>query len=188
MGYRRSGGQRDGRSGSSRAVGVRRLGGRWSVVGQSHPNLRRKSHVVSLLVIGSIIGYFVVGAFYARSQAVKVWAEAYEGQRRTTPSTRFADLAKEWDRRDRDRANRDMRERLLWRAVFWPFALPYNAIRGPLFAWSARPVIDRQQRAAQLRADARNWDRLRDTGTPTEKAMAAELADMCRDRAKEIDL
>jgi hypothetical protein len=126
--------------------------------------------MTTLIVLASVLGYLVVGAVYARSRTVSLYQRAKE-------QWRYKDMTME-----------SVRWMIAWRVAFWWFAIPLDVVRGPISRWFSNPITDRQQRAQQLREDARAWDAKRHTGTPAEQAMAAELADMCRARATEIDL
>jgi hypothetical protein len=125
----------------------------------------------TLVVLGCIVGYVLVGAVYARSQAVPAYKRARKG----------------WGY-DEDTRRESVTVQLLWRTIAWPYALIFDAIRGTVRAWYFHDIDDRKQRAEQLREDARSWDRKRHTGTPAERAMAEELARICRERADELDL
>jgi hypothetical protein len=144
--------------------------------------------VNALFVITVIATYVVVGALYARSQTVAVWQRAYAELRKNTTHTWYRDLAAEWEARDRRWADESLLPMLAWRVAFWPYAIVFDALRGPVKNWLVAPVADRRTKAAQLRADAKSWDELRHNGTPVEQAMAADLARLCREWAKDLDL
>lgn len=125
--------------------------------------------MTDLVVFGSIIGYLAIGALYARAQAANIYerhtAAWSGGVERPILAGAF-----------------------LLHILFWPVVMPGTALAPFVGGWFLRPVTDRKERAAQLRADARAWDEKRLTGTPAEREMAQELAKMCRERAREIDL
>lgn len=133
---------------------------------------------VLLVVLGCIAAYFLVGVLYARSQYPRLWQQKRAINQRDFP---FIDGEFEY-------TNREAKEAVLWRIPAWPYAMIYDAVRAPLAQWFTKPLTDRLAYAAQLRADARAWENKRYTGTPAEREMAAELARICRERAKEVDL
>lgn len=124
-----------------------------------------------LAVIGVVVAYFAAGAFYARSQAVP----AYERARK-------AGAYGEDSRRE------SVALQLLWRVVAWPYAIIFDLIRAGVRTWFFSDIDSRKARAEQLREDAEAWDQKRHTGTPAEQAMAAELTELCKQRAKDLDL
>lgn len=126
--------------------------------------------MTTLVVLGSIVAYFVLGAFYARSQALACHARAKE----------------RWGYEEIVATS--VKEQMFWRALAWPYAVPFDLIRGGLGGWFMAPITSRKDRAEQLRADAAAWRAKRYDGTPAEQAMADELARLCDEQAREIDL
>lgn len=132
-----------------------------------------------LLVLASIVGYLTVGALYARSQAVAQYERLRAKHRRTT---QFKDLVDEW-------TQRDIIPVLGARVAFWPFLIPFDAVRGPLRQWLTRPLDERRAEAEQLRKDADVWaSQARSEHDTDKRIMAEELARMLREQAKEVDL
>jgi hypothetical protein len=133
--------------------------------------------MTALIILSCIAAYLVTGAIYARSQAVKAYQRA-----------RGAHLGFS----DSDIAERSRREsvafQLAWRVAAWPYAIVFDLTRHHIRGWFFQDIDTRKQRATQLREDAKGWDEKRYDGTPAEQAMAAELAQMCRQYAKEVDL
>lgn len=123
-----------------------------------------------LIVLGWIVAYLTVGAFYARSQVVGTHKRS----------------RKKWtsDTNVRETVNMVTTFRLL----FWPVFIPFDTFRGPVGAWMRGPVDTRKAHAEQLRKDAQSWRAKQHSGTPAERAMADELARMCEERAREVDL
>jgi hypothetical protein len=118
-----------------------------------------------------MLGYLMMGLLYARSQAVAVHqrtSRAWSGMPTTAREAATMQLA--------------------WRVVLWPYAIWFDALRGPLRRWLFAPVNDRKERAEQLRKDAASWREKLYSGTPAERAMARELVQLCEERAKEVDL
>lgn len=77
---------------------------------------------------------------------------------------------------------------MAWRVICWPYAIFWDLFRGPVSAWFFRPVDARKARADQLREDARSWRSKQHSGTEDERLMAVELARICEDMAREVDL
>lgn len=125
--------------------------------------------MTALIVIGAIASYFAVGALYARSRAVAIYRRhTREWYGDVDPLALFMTFA--------------------WRVLFWPVAVVIDGAKVPVAAWFLRPVRVRKERAKQLRQDAAAWRSKQFNGSPTEREMAAELARLCEDRAKEHDL
>lgn len=124
----------------------------------------------ALVVIGWIIGYLMVGAFYARSQVIGTHRRASD----------------QWS------SPVSVRESVaivsILRVLFWPGFMPMDAFRGPVMTWLRAPIETRKSRAEQLRADAQLWREKQRSGTSAEREMAAELARMCDEQAREVDL
>lgn len=123
-----------------------------------------------LTVLASVVGYLTVGVFYARSQMVGTYRRA-KTQWYSDSSVQSAVTVV-----------------AAFRVFLWPGFLPFDMLRGPVGAWMRAPVDTRRARAAQLREDAAAWRDKRHTGTAAERAMADELARMCEERAREVDL
>ena len=131
--------------------------------------------MTALVVIGCILSYFLVGAVFARSMAASTWKKA---------KAKIA--AESWYTKSiiesRVRGNFAG-----WMTVYffaWPFVGPVAA----LLAFINAPVNDRLERAKKLRADAAMWRDKQRTGTAAERQMAAELARLCEEQAREVDL
>lgn len=131
--------------------------------------------MTALIVLGCIAAYFLVGLLYARSQYLQLWQECRDKLTGDLPLTGHMYL----DGRVKSRA--------AWRVPAWPYALVYDAVRGPVGQWFTKPVTDRQAYAEQLRADAKAWETKRWSGTPAEREMATELARICKERADEVE-
>lgn len=123
-----------------------------------------------LIVLGWIIAYLTVGAFYARSQVIDTYKRSKA----------------EWG--IDSIAHSDVTMVTTFRLLFWPAFVPFDMFRGPVASWMRAPLDTRKDQAARLRKDASAWRDKRYTGTPEERAMADELARMCEERAREVDL
>lgn len=127
--------------------------------------------ITFLTVLGIVLGYFAVGAVYARSQSVRLYKVAKE-------NWRYEDMTRE-----------TLGWMIAWRIPFWPWAIVQDAIRGPLRRWFMSPIDDRKERAEQLRKDAEHWrDEARYEVDGEKKAAYEELARVLRERAREVDL
>lgn len=133
---------------------------------------------VAIIVIGSIIAYFVIGVLYARSQYMRLWQK------------RRAINQRDWYGIDKDfkYTNEEAMQCALWRIPGWPYAIFWDLLNGPLRQWFTQPVVERQAYAAQLREEAEAWRKKRHSGTEAEREMAAELYRVCSERAKEVEL
>jgi hypothetical protein len=126
--------------------------------------------VTLLIVLASVAAYLGIGAAYARTQAVACWQRA---RKRWS----YDDIARQF-----------VIPELVWRALAWPYAVVFDLLRDRVAGWIWAPVNDRRAQAEQHRADADAWRGKQWTGTPAEREMAAELARMCDERAREVDL
>lgn len=124
-----------------------------------------------LIVLGVAAVYLWIGARYARSQSVQLFRRSMA----------------EWSGSE-SIARSNVRGSMAWRVLAWPWGVVFDQLRGPVARWFDAPIDTRRARAAQLRADAAAWREKQRTGTPAERQMAAELAAMCDERAKELDL
>lgn len=125
-----------------------------------------------LIVLGIVLGYFAIGAVYARSQVARLYAVAKE-------HWRYEDMTRD-----------SVGVMIAWRVAFWPVGVLLDVFRGPLRTWFMAPVTDRKERAKQLREDAKAWERTaRDrNATAEERRMAGELVTILRKQAEEVDL
>lgn len=124
-----------------------------------------------LIIVTSLVAYFVIGVVAARIAAVPV-AKHFHSEFSHHPS----------------RAEDETRNLLLIIAVAWPLGLVAVAVYG-LRAFVYAPVTKRQDHVEKLRADAKYWDGVaRDEVDDEKKAMAKELAKSLREQAKEIGL
>lgn len=127
--------------------------------------------ITFLTVLGIVLGHFVVGAVYARSQAARLYKVAKE-------NWRYEDMTRE-----------TLGWMIAWRIPFWPWAIVQDAIRGPLRRWFMSPINDRKERAEQLRKDAEHWrDEARHEVDGEKRAAYEELARVLREQAREADL
>jgi len=126
--------------------------------------------MTALIVIASVVAYLAVGAVYARSQVVSCY-------RRAKAEWTYESIYME-----------SVRWMVAWRVFGWPYALILDGGRGFVGGWLMAPLNDRKAAAQQARDDAERWWKLHETGTPAEREMAAELARMCGERAKELEL
>ena len=124
---------------------------------------------VLLYVLAYIAGYVAVGAFYARSQAVKCWKRAKTQNPHGMVNASFA-------------------IQMAWRVAAWPYAVPFDLSRTVVRAWLRGPVAARKTKAEQLRAEADWWRGKLHHGAPAEQEMAGKLAELCEQRAAEVDL
>lgn len=124
-----------------------------------------------LTVLGIVLGYLVTGAIYARSQAARLYAKA----------------KKEWKYESLIRESVTMS--LFWRVPFWPWAMVFDFIAGPLRTWFMAPISDRKERAEKLREDAR-WQAefAREQTDPEVRRVLKEYAADLRRQAEEVDL
>lgn len=133
---------------------------------------------VIIVVLGSVVVYLVIGSVYARSQAVDCYRRA-QAQAKLDWAPVPHLIAKY--------TRMEFRAKMWFRVLLW-WLCPLIAVAvkgGGLFMG---PVVARQQQAEQLRADASSWRSKQYEGTPAEREMASELARMCEDRAREVDL
>lgn len=125
----------------------------------------------TILVVGVIAAYLLIGVFYARSQAVRVY-------QRALAEWRYEDIARE-----------GVRFSLAWRVALWPWAVVFDGVRGLFGGWFMSPIDDRRAKAEQLRKDADAWaSQARSEHDPDKRTMAEELARMLREQAEEVDL
>lgn len=122
--------------------------------------------------------YFMIGILYARSQYLRLWQKRRAANQREFP---LSDRTHCW-------TNAEAKMCAAWRVPFWPWAIVWDIASGPFARWFTKPVTDRQAYAAQLRADADAWREKKYSGSPVEREMAAELARICTERAKEVEL
>lgn len=124
-----------------------------------------------LIVAGIVLGYFAVGAVYARSQSVRLYRKA----------------KKEWGYDSM--ARESLGWMIAWRVAAWPYAALFDLVAGPLRTWMTAPLTDRKERAEQLRKDAEHWrDEARHEVDGEKKAAYEELARVLREQAEEADL
>lgn len=128
-----------------------------------------------MTALGCTAAYFLVGLLYARSQYLRLWR-----QQRDKNAEKF--------RSNCDRyATEDTRMMSAWRVPAWPWAIVWDLFSGPFGRWFSAPVEKRRAHADQLLADANAWAQTSFTAnTKEERAMAIELARICRERADEI--
>ncbi len=125
---------------------------------------------VLLTLLGWATAYLVVGAIYARSMSLTSY-------RRERAGGVSRDLARDFARMN-----------TVFRLLGWPVAMPYDLFRACSWGWLTAPIDAPHRRAQQFREDAEVWRAKRYDGTPAERAMADELARMCDERAREVDL
>lgn len=141
--------------------------------------------ILILAIVVAVAAYAVIGLLYGRAQ--------YTSRYRAEIARRRADYPSLW-RSDPDQERREARSCMdvwdasLFCAFLWPFAIPLVTLKRVLLSWWSAPIEIDEQRAAQLREDAELWDEKRSNGTKAEREMAAELAKMCRDRARELEV
>lgn len=124
-----------------------------------------------VLVAVLAVAHLLVGAVYARSQAVQI----YE---RSIAEWKYPDIAMT-----------GVRFSLAWRVVFWPGAMLFDVVRPVISAWFTAPLDARRAKAAQLRKDADVWAEQACVEHDLDKRiMAEELARMLREQAREADL
>lgn len=118
-----------------------------------------------------VLGYFAVGAVYARSQSVRLYRKAKE----------------EWTYESLIRES--LGWMMAWRVAAWPYAVLFDLAAGPLRTWMTAPLTDRKERAEQLRKDAEHWrDEARHEVDGEKRAAYEELARVLHERAEEVDL
>jgi hypothetical protein len=132
-----------------------------------------------LVLVGAVLGYFLLGALYARCHVARIYKRAVE--KNTHWSVK--EYREYWIRQE-------MQGALVPRALFWPIAMVVDLCAGPGARWFMRPVTERQEHAAKLRADAETWDEAakHPSATADEKIMAEELAKLLREQAKGVEL
>lgn len=124
-----------------------------------------------LIVLGIVLGYFAVGAVYARSQSVRLFRKA----------------RKEWTYESLARESLHMM--IAWRVVAWPYAVVFDLFAGPLRTWMTAPLTERRERAEQLLRDAEHWKaEARDEVDPEKRAAFQELARVLFEQAEEAKL
>lgn len=126
--------------------------------------------MIAPIIAGSVVAYLAIGVMYARSQVVNCWRRASE----------------EWNYTDMVRES--VMFMVAWRVLLWPWGVLFDAVRGPVARWFMHPVNSRRDRAQQLREDAQLWREKRREGSESERAMADELARLCDQMAREVDL
>lgn len=126
------------------------------------------SVLLTLLAIAA--AYLLVGSVYARSMSLTSY-------RRERAGGTSRDLARDFARMN-----------TVLRLLGWPLAMPYDLFRACFWDWLAAPIDEPVRRAQQFREDAAMWREKRYDGSPVERAMADELARMCDERAREVDL
>lgn len=116
------------------------------------------------------VAYVVIGAVYARSQAMACYRRASEW---TGESTRRESVMMQQ----------------AWRALLWWYAIPYDAVHGPIYRWLTKPIHDHNAHIEQLYADRNSWhDKLFDTdASPAERGMAQQLYEFCDNEIKRLE-
>lgn len=126
--------------------------------------------MMSLLIfLASLVAYFVIGAWYAKTQTLACYKRAQS-----------------WTCDDSIRGS--VKAQMFWRLVFWPWGMLFDACRGSVDRWFLGAVDQRKARVQQLEADARSWEAKRYGGTEAERQMARELSRLCRQQADELRL
>lgn len=125
-----------------------------------------------LIVLGSITGYLALGMLYARSRSVAVYRKA----------------RKEWQYETLVRESVSMM--LLWRVLFFPYAMVFDACSGGIRSWLTSPINERRARAKQLEEDADVWRRKQydSSISKVEREVAEEMYRFLRERAQEEKL
>ena len=128
--------------------------------------------ITFLTVLGIVLGYLAIGAVYARSQSLRLYRKA----------------KKEW--RYESIVRESLHMMMAWRVAFWPYAVVFDLLSGPVRTWLTSPVSDRQARVEQLRKDAEHWAETarHPSATPQEREMARVLAKSLREQAEELTL
>jgi hypothetical protein len=131
-----------------------------------------------LVLVGAVLGYFLLGALYARCHVARIYKRAVE--KNTHWSVK--EYREYWIRQE-------MFGALFPRFVFWPIAMFVDLGAGPGARWFMRPVSDRQERAAKLRDDAK-WQEefARAQVDPEVRAVIEDYAKMLRVQAEKVDL
>lgn len=112
-----------------------------------------------LVVLGSIAAYLTVGLWYARSRSVAVYRKA----------------SRQWTSEDIRREAVTIM--LLWRVVFFPYAMVFDACSGGIRSWLMSPLTEQRKRSEQLREDARVWQgkQFDPTLSQAERDLAGEM-------------
>jgi hypothetical protein len=132
-----------------------------------------------LILFGAVLGYFLLGAVYARTQVARIYQRAVKANAHWG-SERYREY---WIKQELQLA-------LVPRALFWPVAMLVDLGAGPGARWFMRPVTARQEHAEQLRRDAKTWDEVAEhpNTTASERAAAETLAELLREQAKGVEL
>jgi hypothetical protein len=135
--------------------------------------------IIALIVAGSVLGYLLVGAVYARTQVIRIYKKAV----RENAHWHGENYRQYW-------IKQAMLSALVPRAFFWPVAMVVDMCAGPGARWFMRPVTERQEHAAKLRRDAKTWESvaLHEAATLAERDMATELAKVLREEANREDI
>jgi hypothetical protein len=131
----------------------------------------------TLIAIGIPLGYVLLGALLARTQAVRIFRWRWDRNVREYNET----AAKLY-------APTEARVALTFMAVFWPFGLVALFVVG-LSSFVIAPVNNRKERAEQLRKGADYWAaEARSGDDPEKRRMARELAKSLREQAEELKI
>ena len=133
-----------------------------------------------LQAVGGLVVYLTLGVVLARRRAVRIYHKHLADQRRRYSGSE--------DRFVINNAEYWARDELRIFVCIWPVIVVREFITGRLAGRDLLlgPVIARREQAAKLRAEAKGWDEY-PAKTSVEEEMARGLAQMLREKAKELE-